>query len=1700
MKRKFLLCLVTAHLLLPVFLEAADPLRVFIRAGAKTHGPNQHDHPRFLGEGTKLLGERGMRVDGGMDFPSAQQLENTDVLVIYAADGMKIEGEQRQYFEKFLQRGGGLVVIHNGVVSGDQHEWAKAVQGGAWIWKDPNQPDKQTKWYEGEVGLYFVDQEHPITRGISNFDWKDEIYYDMDMAPDVHVLATSFHSVFIIAPQIWTYEKTWAGGSTPYRAFVSLPGHEYDVFQTPHYRAILLRGIAWAAKRDNVDEFCSPEELASLQYPSGGPIHPDKAMETMNVHPEFDMALVVSEPLVQNVISLDWDPQGRLWVAETPEYPHGRTIHRNDDPVYPERALDPERFRDNKVDRPARDRVAWLEDTTGDGRMDKKHVFADGLELVTSLVFYKDGVIVAQAPDILWIRDTSGDGKADKVETLYTGFGTFDTHAVINNFRWGLDGWIYSAIGYSAGNPKSPDGSKDFGRVTAGVIRFKPDGSALEQYASGSCNTWGFDLGPDGEIFYTTATCGEHFLHVVMPERILARGNVGQVRASHVAPDHQRIFAAVHHTRPAYVQIDWVGMFTAASGSCIYNGGAWPDRFTGSHFLSETTMSLVHHEFLQPDGVSYAAVKEPGREETEFITGTDLWFRPIHSRVGPDGAMYVVDFYNQAAIHNDTRGPAHGARNAATRPDRDHKFGRIYRVQHKQARKITFPELTAQNPENLIKALQNENGWVRETAARLLRETNGAGQEKALAQLAGSTDAHPFSRISALHTLEAIGKLEPALLVAAINDRHPILRKNALRIAYNREVINDAPTRQAVQSRISDSDSRTRLNAIIALGNVQPSMEAAQALVAIWPQLNDRHSQSAAVGVSANDPLLFIEAAFRAQDSQPLVSFVRHSARMLGNQRDAEMAGRLATLIAGQPASRDALKQAALEALAGSLPSEIVPEWNQQLRDAFSAMLASPHPALPGATLPLIARWDRENSLVENVQPVINQMAAKLEDPSLPDNERGQLAVNLVGVRRLDSGIIPSVAKLLGAAGVSSDLQKQIISALAAVDDPAAGEELIRAYIRVPFDLRDGLFDALFKRPEWSLALLQSIAQGEIELLTLGAGNIHRLRTHANASVAALANQVFDELRGPEEKEKEALIAALLPEVEKPGDFQRGKQLYTENCANCHVFQNEGRDLAPNLTGMGVHGAEKLLIHILDPNRTVEPNFISTSIETRDGLTYDGIIERENRAEVFLRNAAGDFTIRKDNILTRRSSGRSIMPEGYEALEADGLRDLITYLVAGENRFRVVDLRRAFTADSSRGLFHSQENTNETLAFRRFGMINAGEVPFEIVSPARSLNGNNVVVLKGGAGFAKTLPQKVEATAGFAASKLHFLGGVGGWAFPYGGPDAKNQPAAKVVLHFAGGGTEEIILRNGVEFADYIGRGPNHDVPGSQRLPDLVERGQVRWFTKEVQSNRIIERITLESFDGTVAPVFVAITAELAQAGAPNGQAAAHSNPNPTDAPAGVIRVLTLGGGDAHDFDRWFDAYDTKLLTETGRFAVRYSDKPGELGVEDLQQADVLNICLNQPIPSKELRQGILDFPNQGKGVVIVHAGNWINWRDWPEFNRVLVGGGTRSHDRYGEFEVNVVDPDHPVMKGVPSSFKITDELYHFIPDDQGSERHVLARATSPQNGKTYDIIWITKHPKGRIVCNTLGHDGNAHQHPVYQTLLKNSLSWAASP
>jgi uncharacterized protein len=1326
--------------------------------------------------------------------------------------------------------------------------------------------------------------------------------------------------------------------------------------------------------------------------------------------------------------------------------------------------------------------------------MDRKTVFADGLELPTSLVFHRDGVIVSQAPDTLWIRDTDGDGRADRTEVLFTGWGTQDTHAVTSNLRWGPNGWIYGAVGYSAGQVTSGDGSKDFGRITAGLYRFRPDGSALEQVSAGSCNTWGCEIAPDGEIFFSTATCGEPILHVVMPEQTLSRAGVPGVRSAKPIIEENKVFPARTETRQPYLQIDWVGAWTAASGATIYDGGAWPDRWRGpawSFFIHEPTVWLMHHEFLEPTGVSYQGRREAARQDTHFLTSTDYWFKPIHSRVGPDGALYLVDFYNQIAVHNDTRGPAHGANNAATRPDRDHQFTRLYRIQHREAETLPVFALDSDSPATLVAMLDHPNGWVRMTANRLLSE--GAGlQELDALELKTARAGTAFGRMQALWVLHNLGRLRPELLEAAARSEEPVVRKNALWI-----VAEQGDTRfpvSRVAALLEDPVPRVRLAALVAAAQLASEPGLAAAVAHAWPTFREPHLEAAALAVAAADPRQFLEAALAGGDNQALAGLVAGLARLVAERHDAGEVHAMILRLAQPGVVIGNLQAVALQALAAHLPGDIRPPVDPALEAALGRLLADEQTA--GAVLPLVVRWGYADEVAEGVRTAVSAAEASLRDESVPDDVRAQIAVNLLGVRALDAGIVPSVAALVTGRS-SATLQHRVLEALGSVPDPAAGEALLALLPTLDFELREIAFGQLLKRAEWSDAVVRALAEGALDPALLGPSNLYRLRSHPDLAVAGRAAEVLDALRGAEHEEKAALIAGLVAEVTQPGNAAAGALLFTQNCASCHRFKDEGAEFAPSLTGMGAHGPEELLVHILDPNRIVEPNYYAVSVETRDDFNYDGIVLRENRSMLVIRNQTAETTLRKEDIVSRRASNRSLMPEGFEALGAEGLRDLLTFLCADEHKYRILDLTTAFTADTSRGIYMSAESRDESLRFRKWGTIKHREVPFDIVNPQRTRTGRNVIVLEGGAGMARSYPREVEVKVGLPVARLHILGGVAGWGYPAG---ERGAPAAHIRVHFDSGATEEFVLRNGVEIADYIAP---IDVPGSEALENLdellLQGRQVRYLARTLATRGKVEKLTLSSVGGAVAPTFVAITAELSG----DGVAADGASTRTTDGSSQFqwgngLRTLILGGGASHDYDRWFNLEDVATLNATPGITAQYTDQTGGLA-SAIADVDVLIVSNNQAFTDVDTKRAIFRHVRSGKGLIGLHPGLWYNWPDWPEYNRDLVAGGSRGHDRLEEFAVDSTVPEHPLMQGVPAKFNITDELYWFEIDPAGPAVTVLATAYSKQKQRSYPQVFTVAQPAGRVVGITLGHDGDAHQHPAYIQLLRNAVLWAGN-
>ncbi|MEY2878294.1 MAG: hypothetical protein RLZZ15_674, partial [Verrucomicrobiota bacterium] len=1040
------------------------------------------------------------------------------------------------------------------------------------------------------------------------------------------------------------------------------------------------------------------------------------------------------------------------------------------------------------------------------------------------------------------------DGVADKRTKLYTGLGINDTHAVINNLRWGLDGWIYATHGYSRGDVTSGDGSKKFGPDGSGVVRFKPDGSAFEQYSSRNGNTWGLDITWDGQVFWTQPTSGTVFFHTVLPESVLAKGKIPGTTSWKGLITNQRTFPAMEWSEQAYVQIDQVGRFTAAAGCAIYEGGAWPAKWNYSYFTGEPTLNIVHHQFVRKEGVSYTVEKEKGREETEFMRSTDLWFRPIDTRIGPDGALYVIDFYNQAVIHNDTRGPVHSQTNAAVRPDRDHYFSRIWRVQHKEAKKLEVPVLDRRNLAALIKTIETSpNAHVKKTALRLAQESHGNdARVAALTQSMGSAAHASYEKARAATT--------PA-------QRNAVLAEFA--------AATDDWTRSALIAAASDHAADFLADALAhRSGGFQPPT-LTTFVTALTPSLS-----------AAQAPALLQTAA---TSPGPLAASLL---RGLGQST-------------GTPPALDASSTA-----------------------AFQKLLAAPDTS--AAALLVVPKWDTTGALSDAVAQTARRVLTDLADAKIPEARRAEIATALVGLPAYRSDALAKIGALLGDPATSDAVRTPLLATVGELAGREPAEVLINAFVA---SKSPAIFEQILKRQESALALVAAISSNRVSPSALGPANIARLRTHPTTRVAREAAVVLGATNASS-KEKDELIAKLLPEIQKPGDIANGRTLFAGACAICHKFGDVGlRDVGPPLAGIGAHAASDLLTAIVDPNRQVEPNFWQWNITTKKGDTLAGIIGTETNTALVVRNQGGDTEVKVADISARENTRRSLMPEGFEGLGATGLRDIIAYL----------------RASAAMG---------------------------QISNPASQISN----------------PAATSATA---------------------------DPTPKTG-----------------------GRG---DAP----LPELT---QPTWE-------------------------------------------------------AGKKRVLIITGGSSHKFAQFFSGTDSATLRAAGYTVHATEDR--DQAAELLPQADVAVISVNRKFfDTPAYRKAVMAFAAAGKGIVMLHPGTWYGFAEWPELNAQIVGGGARGHDKLGTYNVIAVKPTHPIMRGVPATFEVFDELYYVNAEPEkippGTAPIEVLAETSPsiKFKAPHPVAWITKHEKSRIVGLTLGHDERVHDLAAYKTLLTNAVTW----
>ena len=737
------------------------------------------------------------------DDPDDLTLDNLnlyDGLLLYANHDTISPAQEKALLE-FIRSGKGFIPIHCASYCFRNSEEVVHMIGGQFMSHD-------TGTFTAEITA----PDHPVMNGLSPFATWDETYVHHKMADDITVLMERVEGDH---REPWTWVKTEGDGRVFYTAY----GHDHRTWSNPGFQDLLKNGILWAVGdrvaelwkpfRDSLPEFVYGDSINIPNYEKRTPwpryqepLTPEESKKFLQVPVGFRVELFAAEPDIINPVSMTWDEKGRLWVIETVDYPN--TV------------------RDDKSE--GDDRIKICEDTDGDGRADKFTIFAENLNIPTSMVFVNGGVLVSQAPYFLFLKDTDGDDVADTREIVMEGWGTFDTHAGPSNLQYGVDNHIWGVVGYS-GFRGQVDGKELAFRQ--GIYRFDRGYGDFKKMGHTSNNTWGLGFTETNEVFASTAN-NTHSVYMGIPneyyEDVEGLSNRGSIKID----GHYPMQTVTDKVR----QVDVFGGFTAASGHHFYTARTYPERYwEGYALVAEPTGHLVHWARIIQEGAGFLE-KDGGN----LIAGADEWFAPVEAKTGPDGCVWIADWYNFIVQHNPTPEPGfggyqaeNGPGNAYINPLRDRERGRIWRIVPETDTQSETMVLDTSNVNELVEALSHPNMFWRLTAQRLLVERGNTDVVNALFQLAANQELdeignHPGA-LHALWTVDGILRIDDSQSEAidqvaeALDHPAPAVRKAAIQILSRTE----AGQIHLREAKIwTDHDPIVRLAALLSVSTWEP--------------------------------------------------------------------------------------------------------------------------------------------------------------------------------------------------------------------------------------------------------------------------------------------------------------------------------------------------------------------------------------------------------------------------------------------------------------------------------------------------------------------------------------------------------------------------------------------------------------------------------------------------------------------------------------------------------------------------------------------------------------------------------------------------------------------------------------------------------------------------------------------------------------
>jgi putative membrane-bound dehydrogenase-like protein len=973
-----------------------------------------------------------------------------------------------------------------------------------------------------------------------------------------------------------------------------------------HSRHLFWQNEDTAKLPDLVDRRSFNEILAQAPDLQPRAKLPEAALKSMHLRPGFKIELMAAEPLVLDPISFAFGADGKLWVVEMGDYPLG----------------------------PSGGQIRCLEDTDGDGRFDKTTIFLE-VPYPTGVLPWRKGVLVIAAPNVFYAEDTDGDGKADKREILYTGFVEGNQQHRANGLVLGLDNWIYVANGDSGGVIESKKTGKKV-NINGRDLRIRPDTGDLDAVTGQtqfgrSRDDWGNWFGcnnanPMYQFVLDDAYQRRNPHYSGASPRIDVPEEAGQAP---VFPESQLL--------ERFNDLHTANRFTSVCSAMIYRDDLFGPHFAGNAFICEPVHNLVHREVVSPKGVTFSSKRAADEQESEFLASTDNWFRPTTVKTGPDGALWIADMYRHVIEHPQWI-PDVWQKKLDLRAGHDQ--GRIYRVYPVDKKPRPIPRLDKLDSAGLVAALDSPSGWQRDMAQQLLLERK---DERAIPMLEKqlTRSANALCRLHALAAIAGFGPVREAILLGALEDRHPGVRRHAVRLCGETSQDRTKELIVVLVRHATDNDPQVRLQLAYTLGECNDPAAAralGQMLVAdgsdrflfsaLMSSVNKANvgdvlsSVLAASGTSAPNQdligsLLDLSAAYG--DDQALVKLMKY----VTQEKDGRFADWQFTVFARL-----------LDSLARR---------NESLANKVKASKVSDADQLLAGVDRL---FDSARNLVADAEGSLNTRVA---------------AVRLLG-RGRDQG--QADLELLGSLlspQNSAELQEAAVLALGRLRHDRIPKLLLESWKGFGPARRSQVLDLLVSRDPWAAELMAAVADGSVAGTEFDAARRQRLLEHRSAEIRQKAAAAFATIVNVD---RQRVIDEYQPALDMPGNRARGAQLFTKTCAQCHKLAGLGHDVGPDLRSVSDKSPEAILVAVLDPNRAVESRYLTYVAATNAGMTYSGLLASETGNSITLRGPEG-----KEQVILRAdldelvSTSKSTMPEGLEKdLSPQDLADIIAHV------------------------------------------------------------------------------------------------------------------------------------------------------------------------------------------------------------------------------------------------------------------------------------------------------------------------------------------------------------------------------------------------------------------------------------------------------